>query len=110
MTILENCCNYGPAQDHPLIIRIRTMVRQLDEERYAVITIQDNGPGYNEEMLELLNQDLDKVRENNHIGMANTLLRFRMLYGDECSALFSNSDGAKVELIIPMNETKEEVL
>ncbi len=110
LTILENCCKYGLAQDHPLIIRIRTLVRQLDEERYAVITIQDNGPGYNGEMLELLNQDLDKVRENNHIGMANTLLRFRMLYGDECSALFSNSDGAKVELIIPMNETKEEVL
>ena len=41
--------------------------------------------------------------------MANTLLRFRMLYGPECSVLFANSSGAKVDLMIPMERIDNEV-
>ncbi|MBE6121913.1 MAG: HAMP domain-containing protein [Erysipelotrichaceae bacterium] len=109
LTILENSCKYGTKQNGPLLIRITGKIRKLDEKKYAMITVQDNGPGYDPEMLKLLNQDLNKVQENNHIGMANTLLRFRMLYGPECSVLFANSSGAKVDLMIPMERIDNEV-
>lgn len=108
LTILENSCKYGMRQDSPLIIRIQTSVKELDDMRYAYITVRDNGSGFDPEMMRLLNQDMEQVKGQNHIGMANTLLRFRMLYGEECSMLFGNSDGAKIDLIIPMNR-KEEV-
>ncbi len=107
LTILENSCKYGMKQDSPLVIRIITKIRSLDDNSFAVITVHDNGPGYNAEMLKLLNQDMNRVQENNHIGMANTLLRFKMLHGDECSVLFSNSNGAKVVLMIPMKKNTE---
>ena len=109
LTILENSCKYGTKQDGPLLIRITGKIRELDEQKYAMITVQDNGPGFDPEMLKLLNQDMNKVQANNHIGMANTLLRFRMLYGPECSVLFSNSSGAKVDLTIPMERVNNEV-
>ena len=109
LTILENSCKYGTKQNGPLLIRITGKIRELDEKKYAMITVQDNGPGFDPDMLKLLNQDLNKVQENNHIGMANTLLRFRMLYGPECSVLFSNSSGAKVDLTIPMERVNNEV-
>ena len=108
LTILENSCKYGKTQDTALIIRIKTAVRKLDDSGYALITIQDNGPGFAPDMLKLLNQDMNKVQENNHIGMANTLLRFKMLYGEDCSVLFSNSHGAKVELMIPMKRVDKQ--
>ena len=108
LTILENSCKYGMRQNSPLFIRIQTSVKELDDMNYAYITVRDNGSGFDPEMMRLLNQDMEQVKGQNHIGMANTLLRFRMLYGEECSMLFANSDGAKIDLIIPMNR-KEEV-
>ncbi|MCR4952384.1 MAG: histidine kinase [Solobacterium sp.] len=102
LTILENSCKYGTKTDSPLVIRIHTEIRELDEKKYAIITVRDNGNGYSKEMLQLLNQNLKEASEKNHIGMANTLVRFQLLYGEECSVLFSNSGGAKVDLMIPM--------
>ena len=107
LTILENSCKYGSQLNLPLVIRIQTEIRSLDEQKYAIITVRDNGRGYDKDMLKLLNQDIDQVKEQNHIGMANTLLRFRMLYGDDCSVLFSNNNGAKVDLMIPMKMNSE---
>ena len=107
LTILENSCKYGTRQDGPLIIRIQTSLKELDDQHYAYITVRDNGSGFEPEMLRLLNNDMEQVKGQNHIGMANTLLRFRMLYGEECSMLFSNNDGAKVDLIIPMDGKSE---
>ena len=107
LTILENSCKYGSQPNLPLVIRIQTEIRSLDEQKYAIITVRDNGRGYDKDMLKLLNQDIDQVKEQNHIGMANTLLRFRMLYGDDCSVLFSNNNGAKVDLMIPMKMNSE---
>lgn len=112
LTILENCCKYGAKQGIPLVIRIHTEIRELDEAGFAIITVRDNGNGYEPEILKMLNQDMEQVKEQNHIGLANTLLRFRMLYGEDCSILFSNSDGAKMDLMIPMprKEVKDETV
>ncbi len=107
LTILENCCKYGTKQGSPLVIRIHTEIRALDDAGYAMITVRDNGNGYDPAILKMLNQDMEQIKEQNHIGLANTLLRFRMLYGEDCSILFSNSGGAKIDLMIPM--PKEEV-
>ncbi len=109
LTILENSCKYGMMQEGILVIRIKTEIRKLDDSSFAVLSVQDNGPGFDAEMLKMLNRDLNRVQENNHIGMANTLLRFKMLYGEECSVLFSNNKGARVDLMIPMKPAGEEI-
>ena len=109
LTIMENSCKYGNTASKQLVIKIQTSIKVLDEQQYAIIAIQDNGPGYSEEMLRLLNRNIQDVSKNNHVGLANTLLRFRMMYGEETTILFANNNGAKIEIFIPMKEIESGV-
>lgn len=101
LTIMENSCKYANTGEKQLDITIETTIKMLDNQEYVILSIQDNGPGYDSETLKVLNQNIQDMKHNNHVGLANSLLRFQMLYGEETEALFSNNNGAKVEFIIP---------
>lgn len=102
LTILENSCKYGSRQAGPLKVAVTAGKRKMDGREYAHIAISDNGNGFPPELLEKLNNDMDSVWKEGHVGLANTIVRLRMLYGQECQALFSNRKGARVEWIIPV--------
>lgn len=102
LTMLENCCKYGSRQDQGLRIRITAACRHMDEQNYVCIAVQDNGLGFPEEMIYKLNNDLETIQQEGHVGIVNTMTRIRMLYGKKCEVLFSNRGGARVEWIIPV--------
>ena len=102
LTILENSCKYGSRQDSPLRVAVTAEKRKMDGHEYAHIAMSDNGNGFPPELLGKLNNDMESVRKEGHAGLVNTILRLRMLYGQECQALFSNRRGARVEWIIPV--------
>lgn len=104
LTMLENCCKYGSRQDAALEIVITAQLRKMDMRSYVCIAIQDNGLGFREEDLMKLNNDMVRFQEEGHIGIANTMARIRMMYGEDCEVLFSNRSGARVEWIIPIAE------
>lgn len=106
LTALENCCKYGTCQDRPLKVRITAVLRRMDERDYVNLSVQDNGNGFPSDILWKLNNDPDALQQEGHVGFSNTLLRFRMLYGEECQALFVNCGGARVEWIVPLPERK----
>lgn len=104
LTMLENCCKYGSRQDAGLEITISAQQRKMDSQRYVCIAVQDNGLGFREEDLLKLNRDLLQIQDEGHVGIANTMARIRMMYGESCEVLFSNRAGARVEWIIPVSE------
>ena len=107
LTILENCCKYGTCQDRVLRVSITAGKRRMDGREYVHIAICDNGNGFSDEMIDRLNNGMESVRHDGHVGLVNSLVRLRMLYGDGCEALFGNRGGARVEWIIPMGDRKE---
>lgn len=107
LTMLENCCKYGTRMDAALEITVSAERRIMDDQKFVCIAIQDNGPGFRQEDLFALNNHLSQVQENGHIGVANTMARIRMMYGENCEVLFSNRGGARVEWIIPVSDRKE---
>ncbi len=106
LTLMENCCKYGMEPGRKLEITVHASVRVLDEDRYVDLSVQDNGPGFGEEMLYKLNADRESLAEEGHIGICNVLERIRMLYGPDCSMIFGNTDGANIEVIIPLERGK----
>ncbi len=107
LTMLENCFKYGCRQDAALEISVTARCRQMDEQTYACISIQDNGPGFSQEDLGKLNNHLKQMQEEGHVGMVNTMARIQMMYGEHCEVLFSNQGGACIEWIIPITERVE---
>ncbi len=104
LSLVENCCKYGISTDKILTIWIDINHRRIEDEEFVNITVRDNGRGFSEETLKILNSTsgIDKLFMEKHIGIGNVILRFRMIYGQDCLAIFSNNNGAKTEIIVPL--------
>ena len=63
-----------------------------------------SGPGFTPRQLEELNRALPREENGRHVGLANTLRRFQLLYGDDLAVAFANGreGGAKIELFLPL--------
>ena len=107
LTLIENCCKYAMEPGKSLEIKVEAAIKMLDEDRYVDLTVQDNGPGFADEMLKKLNTDRGSLAEEGHIGICNVLERIRMMYGRECSMIFGNAGGANIEIIIPLERGKD---
>ena len=100
LTLVENSFRYVRAnQEFQLHIKA-TMIEDM-EDRYMNITIKDNGLGFSEEALQKLNGKDQAVPEN-HVGIYNVKQRFYILYGNSCSFVFSNINGANIDIFIPL--------
>ena len=69
------------------------------------ITIRDNGGGFPEEILRVLQTDLGEM--GTHLGIQNVYRRFRLLYGEKCVFFFSNRCGAEIEIYFPYDPNGE---
>jgi len=88
----------------PFVVLISSEDDPESPDRIVQVTIQDNGPGFPEAMLEELRSGkyMDGSGEQ-HLGIWNILHRFKMLYGDEGGIAFRNGSegGAIVEVRLP---------
>lgn len=103
LTFVENSVKYGMHEQKKLIISVRVSLLSCEHENYVSITVLDSGPGFAEEVLSTLNQKDGKLQKE-HIGIDNVKQRIQMLYHSRATIFFSNSDGACVEMILPVQE------
>ncbi|MFV0353266.1 MAG: sensor histidine kinase [Oscillospiraceae bacterium] len=111
LTLVENSVKHATLEKAFLQIWLEARCLDMDGEMLANITIRDNGSGFTEEQLHKLNLELPRVQESGeHIGIANVIRRFTILYGENFAATFSNGSdgGAQIDLYIP--QQKEEVI
>lgn len=103
LTFVENSIKHSKRIDSPLEIIIQCTLLQSDDKRYLNITVTDNGGGFSEEQLKLLNTPATENNSGTHIGIANVRRCLRLLYQDEAALCFMNlSDRASVELFLPI--------
>ncbi len=107
LTLLENSFKYGLNTDCESVIRITAMGFVSEDKQYLQLGLYDNGIGFTQEQLEELNGLLDvSCTENqDHVGIRNVLMRFKLLYSDRFNMAFSNQNGGAVEFFIEQEGT-----
>lgn len=100
LTAVENSAKYfqhGSQPSDSLHVHISARILRMDEERIVNICIQDNGPGFSPEALEL-------IRHPNvdHVGISNIVQQLKFFFGPACEVAFINQDGAQIDIFIPL--------
>lgn len=103
LTFVENSVKYAARTNEILQIEICVKKLKITEDTMMQITVYDNGNGFSEDVLQLLNKKQLIVDEDGekHIGIQNVIQRFEFMY-QKCEIVFMNRNGAKVVLIIPI--------
>lgn len=103
-TFTENVVKHASNPSEPINIFIKVTSIENDIDKYAIIRIQDNGNGFSEEALQLINSDLNNRHNGEHIGIWNVKQRLRLIYGDRASITASNiqNSGACIEIKLPV--------
>lgn len=104
-TFVENAVKYAwDAEGELLRIQIAVQCRKTEEGDYLDITVKDNGKGYPQEVLQMINQRNPSEKDRLGVGVINLLSRIRILYGEKASWYFNNTTGAFSELILPIEK------
>jgi two-component system sensor histidine kinase YesM len=101
LTFVENSVKHGVCQEKPLIIHVKAKHLENGNKKYVNITILDNGRGFTDEELRRLNSE-QAVEDLKHVGISNVKRRFLYQYKGEGIISFSSSNGASVEIFIPI--------
>lgn len=103
-TFIENTIKHGFSFQDLFTILLSIKKVQTEDSDYIQICIEDNGPGFSEEILSKLNQKQSLITEDgHHIGITNTIERLNLLYPNDYTITFENNEegGAKILLLIP---------
>lgn len=103
-TFIENTIKHGFSFQDLFIILLSIKKVKTENSDYIQICIEDNGPGFSEEILSKLNQKHSLITEDgHHIGITNTIERLNLLYPNDYTITFENNKegGAKILLLIP---------
>ncbi|WP_244209051.1 sensor histidine kinase [Paenibacillus ferrarius] len=99
----ENTIKYAVNTDVPTSIEVSVGRDSRKDEERLHIRIRDTGPGFADEVLEKLRQEINLTsKEGEHIGIWNVRRRLRLLYGEQASIRFSNDNGAIVDIFMPI--------
>ena len=103
-TFIENTIKHGFSFQDLFTILLSIKKVKTEDSDYIQICIEDNGPGFSEEILSKLNQKQSLITEDgHHIGITNTIERLNLLYPNDYTITFENNEegGAKILLLIP---------
>lgn len=103
-TFVENSVKYRDTdREHTLTIQVQVRMIKTERGKSLNLIVRDNGPGYPEALLALLNQKDGAFSDKNFgVGILNLLSRLRIHYGESADWYFDNRGGAFSELILPV--------
>ncbi|WP_123041809.1 sensor histidine kinase [Cohnella candidum] len=106
LTFVENSIKHVVSIHKQLIISIKASLLDNGDEKFANLTIMDNGSGFPDEMLALLN-DPNSYASKENVGILNVIRRCSVIFQNKSTFLFSTSNGACIDIFIPYrtNET-----
>lgn len=107
-TFVENTIKYGRDADGNIHLVI--MIREVttEEGHWLDAAVADKGNGYPEDLLRRWNQKVFLKEDTETGGIVNLLCRLQIYYGQDTSWYFRNDNGAVSEILIPMDQRKEE--
>lgn len=114
-TFVENTFKHAVLRDGEKIVKVavRGIVLHIEGKRMMDFSVVDNGKGYSEEVLRIINTKEDCMDEAGAaIGIRNVKQRCSLLYGERAEYMFYNMQGAVSELVLPLEgeETENEYI
>lgn len=106
LTFVENSFKYEKDSGEPVHILVKARCFEDGSQTFVNLTIMDNGSGFPDDVLELLNDPKQRL-PGDHIGIYNVRQRFELLYQNTCSFVFSNMEGACVDIFVPVKEGED---
>lgn len=99
---VENAIVHGIAQ-HADIIECNIWILAVQEGDDIIFTIEDDGPGMEQEQMDTILKESDSGKENGY-GVKNTNFRIKLCYGDKYGVSYTNGEmgGTKVIVRIPV--------
>lgn len=113
-TFIENSIKHQVTLKGELLVSLYITTEMWEEEEYLYIAISDNGEGFSEEILEIIDQNRPIYYDNRkHMGISNAKQRLQLIYDEKYQMQLSNmpnGNGAIVELRLPIIKENEELL
>lgn len=103
LTFVENAVKYGKQIGKELVITVKVNVIT----DFLNVMVLDNGNGFSPEILKILNDKEDYLYRNGHIGIQNVVQRLTHIYRGKSEIVFSNADGACIEIFIPLERMEK---
>lgn len=104
LTFVENAVKHGVSYGKPLHILVKAEVIASAEGKMLHMYVHDNGRGFSEEDLAWFRAGEFPPDHQEHIGIANVLKRFDLIYGAQATVYFFNASGAYVDIYLPITE------
>lgn len=107
----ENAVKYARNMSREAKIDIRASMQNREGETYLWLEVLDNGPGFSDEVLQVLQQKAQPFFDGRvHIGIANVRQRLELLYAGTAEVHLENrpDGGAHVSVILPLNYGTEQ--
>lgn len=104
-TFLENAIKYSATEDGSVAISVNIDFSEYKHEDCIKIIVKDNGNGFPEDCLHMFN-NTEKIfpqKKTEHMGIKNIQRRMALLYKGKSDIRISNSDGAKIEIYLPVS-------
>lgn len=95
--IVENSITHGIK---PKLTAGSITISTSINEHKLFITIEDDGIGISQEIIDDILSNTDKLLEHNHIGISNTIKRLQLLYGSEYSFTIDSTVGVGTKITI----------
>lgn len=77
----------------------------VEHENELHMIVEDNGKGFSDEALSKIMSDIDYSQHGENVGIWNIKKRLYLLYGNKSKLIASNNNGARIEIIIPYEES-----
>ena len=106
LTLVENSFKYEKDSQEPVHILVKARSFVDGDQTFVNLTVMDNGRGFSADVLNILNHPQMRL-PGDHIGIYNVRQRFELLYQNSCSFVFSNMEGACVDIFVPVKEGEE---
>ena len=107
----ENAVKYARNMSREAKIDIRASMQNREGETYLWLEVLDNGPGFSDEVLQVLQQKALPFFDGRvHIGIANVRQRLELLYAGKAEIHLENrpDGGTHVSVILPLNYGTEQ--
>lgn len=104
--LTENSIKINVIMGEPFLVRICGSIYAKDEQKRIHLIHIDSGKGFNENYLEIYNHITEHpeiTKKGKSIGLYNTAMRLKLIFGSSASICFSNEPGmgARIDIDIP---------
>ncbi len=102
LTFVENSIKHAVSIHKQLIISIKASLLETDDGEFVNLTIMDNGTGFTDEMLAVINDsNHNQYPAKEHVGILNVIRRCNVIFQNKSTFLFSTSNGACIDIFVP---------